>query len=236
MPGNTEMEQLSLINKLLGPPTDENWPKMRLLPRYSGLLAFRGENNAIDTGDLSLEKRFKGVTIETVNILKDLLQWDPEKRLSAKKALDHRWFKFEEPKPKSELLMPTFPEVRRTEDVDEMSDAMPVEDDDRGWGAVGKTGYGSGGKSVRGGDEGGKGKRHVRGGGGGAGGREDYGSVAEGGGAAASMAEKVMKRGAEQVGKGGGGGFLFDFGVGGYSEPQGDYTAQGGRQLKKSRH
>ena len=228
LPGETELEQLSLIVKLLNPPTDETWPKMRLLPRFSGQLLFRKPAEERDggsdskSGSLSLEKRFRVHTVETVNLLKDILQWDPERRLTAKKALDHRWFRSEEPKAKDVLMMPTFPELRRGQGVSDMMDAMVV-DEDWGAGVPGNTDYGGGGRSGRGGDEGGKGKG--RGG----------GDVSEGGGVAASMAEKVTKRGAEQVGRGGGGGYLFDFREG-QVERKGRHSDHGGRYAKKSRH
>lgn len=244
LPGETELGQLSLIVKLLNPPTDETWPKMRLLPRFSGQLLFRKSAEERDSSDsknanLSLEKRFRGHTVETVNILKDILQWDPERRITAKKALDHRWFRSEEPRAKDVLMMPTFPELRRGQGVSDMMDAMVV-DEGRSAGVPENTDYGGGGRSGwGGGGEGGKGKGR------GEGGRIDYGNVAEGGGAAASMVEKVIKRGAEQAGRGRGGGggggggmggqYLFDFGEG-QVERKGRQSDQGGRYAKKPRH
>ncbi|KAF8457702.1 kinase-like domain-containing protein [Terfezia claveryi] len=234
LPGETELEQLSLIVKFLNPPTDETWPKMRLLPKFSGQVLFRKPAEERDSGsdskngNISLEKRFWGHTVETVNLLKDILQWDPERRLTAKKALDHRWFRSEEPKAKDTLMMPTFPELRRGQGVSDMMDAMVV-DEDLSAGVSGDTDYGGGGRSGWGGDEAGKGKGR------GGGGKRDYGDVAEGGGAAASMAEKVTRRGAEQAGRGGVGPYLFDFGEG-QVERKGRHGDHGGRAAKKLRH
>lgn len=234
LPGETELEQLSLIVKFLNPPTDEIWPKMRLLPKFSGQVLFRKPAEERDSGSdskngsISLEKRFWGHTVETVNLLKDILQWDPERRLTAKKALDHRWFRSEDPKAKDTLMMPTFPELRRGQGVSDMMDAMVV-DEDRSAGVPGDTDYGGGGWRGWGGDEAGKGKGR------GGGGRRDYGDVAEGGGVAASMAEKVTRRGAEQAGKAGVGPYLFDFGEGPV-ERKGRHGDHGGRAAKKLRH
>ena len=216
LPGSTELEQLSLIIKLLGPPTDETWPKMRLLPRYSGQLLFREPGLGGNCGDQALRNRFSGHTKETLNLLEGILQWDPEKRPTARRALDHRWFRFEAPKPKDAPTMPRFLQVKRGQEVDETHDAMDVDERTSG----GKIDHG-GERSIRSGEDV-KSKGVVR--------RLAYGNVSEGGGAAASVAEKVMKRGADAQGcgvLGATGGYLFDFE---------DYSGQGDRYAKRSRH
>ena len=220
LPGNSELEQLSLIIKFLGPPTDEAWPKMRLLPRYSAQLLFRESGSGDNSGgggdgnDQALRNRFRGHTKETLNLLEDILQWDPEKRPVARRALDHRWFRSEEPKPKDAAKMPSFQQVKRGQEVDD--DAMEV--DER---TISNKADHDGERSIRY-DEDVK-SRSV-------GKKLTYGDVS---GGAASVAEKVMKRGTNAQGWGVGGsagGYLFDF------EDYGGYSGQGGRYSKRSRH
>lgn len=223
LPGNTELEQLSLIIELLGPPTDETWPNMRLLPRYSGQLLFPESGSGEGEGgcnDQALRNRFRGHTKETLNLLEDILRWDPEKRPAARKALDHRWFRSEDPKPKDVAMMPSFLQVRRGQEVDELPDAMEV--DER---TISSRADRCGERSIKSDDGDVKSKNVGR--------RLTYGDVGEGGGAAASVAEKVMKRGTNAQGWGGGGaagGYLFDF------EDYGGYSAQGDRYPKRSKH
>lgn len=215
LPGSSEPEQLGLITSLLGPPTDETWPNMRLLPRFSSKLLYRKDGKEKD----SLEYKFRGHTKETVLLLREMLIWDPERRISAKKALEHRWFRYEQPRAKDSSGMPTFPELRNGEGVTEQFDAMVVDEEED---KEAQRGYVGGGRSMRGDDAGkGKGRR--------------YEDVGESGGAAATVAAAVMKRGAAAVAGAGAGGLLFDFGDE-YRGGHGNDAQGGGRYAKKSRY
>ena len=61
-----------------------------------------------------------------VDLIADLLALDPAKRIFASKALEHTWFQ-ENPKPKPQHLMPTYPSKANGERHRHKS--TPVQDD-----------------------------------------------------------------------------------------------------------
>jgi len=85
-PGDSEIDQLFKIFKILGTPDDVTWPGISKLPDYK--LSFPKwkahelneflKNSAMD--DLG------------INLLKQILQYVPNKRITAKRALQHPWF------------------------------------------------------------------------------------------------------------------------------------------------
>ncbi|KNZ73455.1 Serine/threonine-protein kinase ppk23 [Termitomyces sp. J132] len=79
-----ELELISMIFKLLGPPTQDSWPGYFLLP-----LA-------------------KTLTIAGIDLLMSLLTYDPERRITAEEALQHPYFT-ESPLPKHPDLFGSFP-------------------------------------------------------------------------------------------------------------------------------
>uniref|UniRef100_A0A7S2RU23 Cyclin-dependent kinase 2 homolog n=2 Tax=Rhizochromulina marina TaxID=1034831 RepID=A0A7S2RU23_9STRA len=113
--GNGEIDQLQKIFSVLGLPTAETWPgyqdlpnaktfkwknmgtKNRLrdrFPRPTSAHAFMGSDPALsDTG---------------FELMSQLLAPNPEKRISAKDALEHAWFR-EDPTPLPQEEMPVFP-------------------------------------------------------------------------------------------------------------------------------
>ena len=123
--GETPIEQLSLIVKLLGSPSPDDLeafssmgcPKL-VIWRQEGLVAGRADN---------LERRFLSETSpETVKVLRGLLEWDPQNRWTAAEALGigrsrwaswaERWWK-ESPRAVDKDLLPTYPEVRNRNDA-----------------------------------------------------------------------------------------------------------------------
>jgi len=112
-PGKTEPEQVELIFRTMGTPTEENWPgwtalpharHLRMRPRTAqplraalglGVSAFIGTPFISDTG---------------IDLLRRLLCLDPVARISAAAALRHPWFA-ESPPPTDPRLMPSFPDA-----------------------------------------------------------------------------------------------------------------------------
>lgn len=118
--GETPIEQLSLIVKLLGSPTADDLASLSAMG-CPELIRWRRESLAMGRVD-NLERRFLNVTSpETVNMLKGLLRWDPQSRFTAAEALGRGKSKYaataekwwtESPRAIERALLPTYPEVR----------------------------------------------------------------------------------------------------------------------------
>ncbi|KAI5815149.1 kinase-like domain-containing protein [Pyronema omphalodes] len=102
--GKNEIDQLTKIFELLGVPTEETWPGFRRLPNSKSLTF---PKSSATTGSL-LRTKFPLLTKAGVELLGALLCYDPKTRISAEDALRHVFFK-EEPRPKREEMLPTFP-------------------------------------------------------------------------------------------------------------------------------
>jgi cell division cycle 2-like protein len=82
-----EMEMLSMIFKLLGPPTNATWPNFDSLPLAKTIALpspqphqFRG--------------KFQYLTAAGLDLLMSLLTYDPETRISADEAMQHPYFSY----------------------------------------------------------------------------------------------------------------------------------------------
>ena len=121
--GETEIEQLSWIVKLLGTPTPEDMSSLGDMG-CPDLSSWRRERLAQGRVN-NLERRFKDTaTPETIKYLSRFLTWDPQCRWTASEALGYgrsRWaadaekWWFESPKECKPALLPTYPEVRNGE-------------------------------------------------------------------------------------------------------------------------
>lgn len=83
-PGDSEIDELYKIFKILGTPTEAIWPEVTQLPAYQPTFP-----------------QWKAKPLETVldchdplllDLISQMLQYDPAKRISAKAALDHPYF------------------------------------------------------------------------------------------------------------------------------------------------
>jgi len=127
--GETPIEQLSLIVKLIGSPTNDDLTSLSSMG-CPDLIRWRRESLASGRVD-NLERKFLASTSpETVNILKCFLSWDPLARLTAAEALGmgksqsavtaERWWK-ESPRAIDRELLPTFPEARNADSAKGMA-------------------------------------------------------------------------------------------------------------------
>ena len=118
--GETPIDQLSLIVKLLGSPMPDDLAALSAMG-CPELIRWRRESLAPGRPD-NLDRRYLAVTTpETVNVLKGLLKWDPQARWTAAEALGRgksryaafaeKWWS-ESPRAISKDLLPTYPEVR----------------------------------------------------------------------------------------------------------------------------
>ena len=124
LPGETVVQQLSEILKLLGSPSPDDLAALSAMGcpdlirwRRDGLVAGRADN---------VERKFLAETSpHTVNVIRSLLQWDPKARWTAAECLGlgkskfaveaDEWWK-ERPRAIEKELLPTYPEIRnRTE-------------------------------------------------------------------------------------------------------------------------
>ncbi|KAL8932801.1 MAG: hypothetical protein Q9216_006666, partial [Gyalolechia sp. 2 TL-2023] len=118
--GETPIDQLSLIVKLLGSPSSDDLAALSAMG-CPDLIRWRRESLASGRAD-NLERRFlSDSTRQTVNLLRGLLSWTPQARWTAAEALGkgkgriaamgEQWWK-ESPRAVQKELLPTYPEVR----------------------------------------------------------------------------------------------------------------------------
>jgi serine/threonine protein kinase len=92
-PGDSEIDQLFSIFKILGTPTEETWPGVTELPTYSSTFPnFRRRN---------LRDVLPGADPLAIDLIEKMLAYDPAQRISAKEALNHPWFDTLSPEVKS---------------------------------------------------------------------------------------------------------------------------------------
>ncbi|GBP03905.1 Cyclin-dependent kinase 20 [Eumeta japonica] len=84
-PGESDIEQLAIVLRHLGTPTEETWPNHCELPDYHKITFPPSE--ATPWSEL-----LPGVDTDAVNLIKSLIMYNTDKRISAKEALKHQWF------------------------------------------------------------------------------------------------------------------------------------------------
>ncbi|KAF7971851.1 hypothetical protein HWV62_19787 [Athelia sp. TMB] len=83
-PGDSEIDQIFKIFRILGTPSEENWPGVRQLPDYKPTFPQWSQQ---DLASIVPQLDEAGIDILTV-----LLTYDTAKRISAKRALVHPYF------------------------------------------------------------------------------------------------------------------------------------------------
>ncbi|KAF9535871.1 Pkinase-domain-containing protein [Crepidotus variabilis] len=96
-----ELEMLSMIFKLLGPPTKNSWPDYSSLPLGKTISLPSPQPHQFRT-------KFPYLTSAGLDLLMSLLTYDPEMRITAEEALEHPYFT-ESPVPKHPDLFGSFP-------------------------------------------------------------------------------------------------------------------------------
>jgi cyclin-dependent kinase 10 len=123
--GETPVEQLSLVVKLLGSPSSDDLTALAAMG-CPDLINWRREAFVSGRVD-NVERRFLAKTSpETVNYLRGLLTWNPQSRWTAAEALGkgktaysaaaENWW-MESPRTADKEFLPTYPEVRNREAV-----------------------------------------------------------------------------------------------------------------------
>jgi len=102
--GKGEIDQLDHIFRVLGSVDEDDWPAYRNLPNTKKFVNFprRSGNN--------LRNTFKPSRLSDkgLDLLQQMLTYNPEKRITAKAALQHPYFE-EKPIQKDPDIMPTWP-------------------------------------------------------------------------------------------------------------------------------
>ncbi|KAI8589215.1 kinase-like domain-containing protein [Geranomyces variabilis] len=101
LPGRGEFDQLKRMFQLLGTPNETIWPGWSHLPLLKTF-------NFVNQPYSNLRSRFAYLTENGLDLLSQLLTFDPKKRITAEQALRHPYFT-EAPLPKDPSLFPTFP-------------------------------------------------------------------------------------------------------------------------------
>jgi len=109
-PGDTMMDQLSRITKMLG-SFHATWPEVNKLQAF---IQSSQRNPEIERRSAQLfHDTFRGPLGETgLDLLKRLLTYDPAQRITAAEALEHDFFK-QDPLPTPLAQMPSFDHIRR---------------------------------------------------------------------------------------------------------------------------
>ncbi|PGH28684.1 CMGC/CDK protein kinase [[Emmonsia] crescens] len=110
--GKNEVDQLSKIFALTGPPTNQTWPSFRSLPNAKSLRLPASGPLPTTTSDASIpllsRSKFPYLTTAGLTLLSHLLALNPASRPDAATCLSHSYFR-EDPKPKAKEMFPTFP-------------------------------------------------------------------------------------------------------------------------------
>jgi cell division cycle 2-like protein len=82
-----EIELISMIFKLLGPPTNDSWPEFSSLPLAKSITLPSPQSH-------QFRQKFPFLTVAGIDLLSSLLTYDPERRISADEALQHPYFSY----------------------------------------------------------------------------------------------------------------------------------------------
>lgn len=85
-PGDSEIDQLFRIFRTLGTPTEKTWPGVSMLPDYKSVFP---NWEAQDMAKILPES----ISEETREFLVHMLQYNPDRRISAKRALEHTYLR-----------------------------------------------------------------------------------------------------------------------------------------------
>lgn len=95
MQGQGELDQIDKIFHMVGTPTEENWPGFKKLPG-AGIFRWKSARDVLlrEKFPINAPPHFRQTFLDGngYDLLSKLLALDPAKRITAKDALDHRYF------------------------------------------------------------------------------------------------------------------------------------------------
>ncbi|XP_030373846.1 cyclin-dependent kinase 1-like [Scaptodrosophila lebanonensis] len=87
--GDSEIDQLFCIFRILGTPTEDAWPGLSTLPHFKNTFP-NWTHRLLDS--LILEVEASCFQESGLDLLKKMVNYAPEKRISAKEMLEHKYF------------------------------------------------------------------------------------------------------------------------------------------------
>lgn len=116
--GKTELEQLDMIFKCLGVPSEHTWPGfaeiLRMKQLTSAYVKPTRSKLAERFSDVNTQARGTVLNHQGFDLLSKMLSYDPKSRITAKEALMHSWFR-EAPLPCLPEDMPKFTALNTVE-------------------------------------------------------------------------------------------------------------------------
>ncbi|KAE8384828.1 kinase-like domain-containing protein [Aspergillus alliaceus] len=106
--GKNEVDQVSKIFALTGPPTPQIWPGFRSLPNAKSLRLPQTSSAPSGNPPLLPRAKFPFLTNSGLQLLSSLLALNPSSRPTTQECLSHPYFR-EDPRPKPKEMFPTFP-------------------------------------------------------------------------------------------------------------------------------
>ncbi|XP_011623396.1 cyclin-dependent kinase G-2 [Amborella trichopoda] len=106
--GKSEIDQLDKIFRVLGTPNAKRWPGFAQLPGVKCNFVQQPYNKLRDKFPPTSFTGRPMLSEAGLDLLNRLLEYDPEKRITAEAALQHEWFR-EVPLPQTKEFMPTYP-------------------------------------------------------------------------------------------------------------------------------
>jgi len=117
-PSKSEIEQILMIYRLLGAPTDQTWPEAK---NFKHFLQFN-DDSLVNNGE-TFEKKFAKANEQELILLKSLLVMNPKYRATAKQALESSYFTSNPPAAKPENIpRSAAPRHRHSRDPFHMND------------------------------------------------------------------------------------------------------------------
>ena len=86
-PGDDEIDEVNKINYILGSPSDELFQKFIKNSAHSNELKFEYQKG------IGIQRYLTHVSPKIVDLINKMLEYDPDKRLTAKQCLNHEYFK-----------------------------------------------------------------------------------------------------------------------------------------------